>query len=318
MRRRRLSRFSALPRQRTTDIMRFSRTNPVTFPTGLRRPRLAMMSSRTRGVAVAVNAPTGGLPHAAMASPRRRYSGRKSCPQLEIQCASSTTRRETLSRPSASRKPPAPIRSGARYRKRSSPADARIIASRRSSAVISLRTQADGDAAAGEVHRRYQLACAGLDCRLERLVDVADREVHQPVARHLGWNHRLHFLAAGDALTAELEFRVRRLVRTHRLRLWAPAKHLLVEGDRLLDAPRAELGPAERVGIAHRHLTVHRATLPGRDDRATGILEGGHPALVSHVERRRNDLSTRGLYLLGQGVDIIGGDIDRPRGRRVR
>ena len=66
------SRFSALPRQRSTDIVRLSRTNPVTRRTGARSPRLAAMSSRTRGVAVAVKAPTGGRPQAAMASPRRR------------------------------------------------------------------------------------------------------------------------------------------------------------------------------------------------------------------------------------------------------
>jgi hypothetical protein len=61
-----------MPRQRTTDIVRFSRTNPVTRSTGAVSPRLAVMSARTRGVAVAVKAPTGGRPHAAMASPRRR------------------------------------------------------------------------------------------------------------------------------------------------------------------------------------------------------------------------------------------------------
>src|SRR5207253_5072864 len=123
---------------------------------------------------------------------------------------------------------------------------------------------------------------------------------------------------AGDALIAELEFRVWRLDRTHRLRLGAPATHLLIEGDRLLDAPGAELGPAERIGVPHRHRAIHRASLPGRDHRTAGVLKARHPALDSHVEWRCHDLSTRGLYLLGQGVDTVSCDIDRPRGRRVR
>ena len=43
-----------------------------------------MISSRTGGAAVAVNASTGGRPSASIAAPSRRYSGRKSWPHSEM------------------------------------------------------------------------------------------------------------------------------------------------------------------------------------------------------------------------------------------
>src|SRR5207302_743300 len=112
-----------------------------------------------------------------------------------------------------------------------------------------------------------------------------------------------------------LELGIRRLARAHVISLRGPAKHLLIEGDCLVDATRAQFRPPKRVGLAYRHLAVHRATLPGRDDGAAGILEGGHPSLVTDVEWRRHHLPARGLHLLGQAIDIIGGNVDRPRGR---
>lgn len=60
------------------------------------------ISSRTGGEAVAVRARVGGRPSRSSTAPRHRYSGRKSCPQAETQCASSTTKRETAARPSRS------------------------------------------------------------------------------------------------------------------------------------------------------------------------------------------------------------------------
>ncbi len=48
------------------------------------------MSRRTSGVAVAVSARTRSAPSCARARASCWYSGRKSCPQAEMQCASST------------------------------------------------------------------------------------------------------------------------------------------------------------------------------------------------------------------------------------
>lgn len=47
------------------------------------------MSCCTFGVAVAVSAMTGAVPMAFIIGRTLRYSGRKSCPHSEMQCASS-------------------------------------------------------------------------------------------------------------------------------------------------------------------------------------------------------------------------------------
>ena len=64
------------------------------------------------------------------ASARRKYSGRKSCPHWETQCASSTTNRPIRARRSRSRKPGEANRSGATYSSRTWPATARSTARR--------------------------------------------------------------------------------------------------------------------------------------------------------------------------------------------
>src|SRR5207248_4929903 len=57
---------------------------------GRRRPSSSIISLRTSSVAVAVSAIVGGSPSILRTSPSRAYSGRKSCPQVLMQCASST------------------------------------------------------------------------------------------------------------------------------------------------------------------------------------------------------------------------------------
>src|SRR5690606_14985181 len=57
-------------------------------------PKVFWMSSWTFGVAVAVNAITGASPILLMMFFKFRYSGRKSCPHSEIQCASSMAKNE--------------------------------------------------------------------------------------------------------------------------------------------------------------------------------------------------------------------------------
>src|SRR5438128_2188942 len=99
-----------------------------------------------------------------------------------------------------------------------------------------LRVAENRKTAAREFHRRDHLACAGLRGGLERLVDVADREIDQPVARHLGRNHLVHFLPAGNAFAAELELRIWRCIRAHLAGLRGPAEDLLIEGDRLVNS----------------------------------------------------------------------------------
>ena len=63
----------------TTSKYRFGRSNPVTVTAGFRNPSSPTMSRRTRSVAVAVNAPTGGrCGSPAMKSPIPKYDERKS------------------------------------------------------------------------------------------------------------------------------------------------------------------------------------------------------------------------------------------------
>ncbi len=100
---------------------RFRRSNPVTSTAGSRSPSWRTMSVRTSGVAVAVRAATGGFPSASRTAPSRRYEGRKSCPHSETQCASSTARSETWSSARRRWNPSASKRSGATYRRRTSP-----------------------------------------------------------------------------------------------------------------------------------------------------------------------------------------------------
>ena len=59
-------------------------------------PRFFWMSCCTLGVAVAVSAITGALPISFIIGLMRRYSGLKSCPHSEMQCASSTAKNDIL------------------------------------------------------------------------------------------------------------------------------------------------------------------------------------------------------------------------------
>ena len=71
-------------------------TTPMLTIVGWRSPSCLTTSSRTRSVAVAVRASTGGRLSALIAAPRERKAGRKSCPQSDRQCASSTTKRSMV------------------------------------------------------------------------------------------------------------------------------------------------------------------------------------------------------------------------------
>jgi hypothetical protein len=90
-----------------------------------------MMSRRTSAVAVAVRAMVTGQSHCSRTSPRRLYSGRKSCPQEETQWASSTTKSDGLSLGISAEKSPAKNRSGATYSKPSNPASISSMTRRR-------------------------------------------------------------------------------------------------------------------------------------------------------------------------------------------
>ena len=86
-------------------------------------PSLSTMSSRVCGSAVAVRATSGTSGKRSRSCPSATYSGRKSCPHCEMQCASSTRQqRDAAPRPSRSRKPSLTARSGDTYSSSSSPA----------------------------------------------------------------------------------------------------------------------------------------------------------------------------------------------------
>ena len=88
------------------------------------------MSFATCGVAVAVDARMASAPSQRAASASRKYSGRKSCPHWDTQCASSTTNRPIRALRSRSRKPGEANRSGATYNSRTWPDSARSTARR--------------------------------------------------------------------------------------------------------------------------------------------------------------------------------------------
>src|SRR5581483_9240357 len=69
---------------------------------GSRRRSCSMMSWRTRWVALAVNAAIGRSGKASRKRLSKRYSGRKSWPHSEMQCASSMTKKEIGTRLSQS------------------------------------------------------------------------------------------------------------------------------------------------------------------------------------------------------------------------
>ena len=71
------------------------------------------MSAATSGVAVAVEARIASAPSQRAASASRKYSGRKSCPHWDTQCASSTTNRPISACRMRSRNPGEANRSGA-------------------------------------------------------------------------------------------------------------------------------------------------------------------------------------------------------------
>eukprot|EP00955_Chlamydomonas_euryale_P036277 350390-Chlamydomonas_euryale.AAC.2 len=123
-----LSASPGFPLRRDTDSRRLSRAKLATHTCerggGAPPPRpgaapslsFAAISHRTAGVAVAVSAMTGTQGRSARSDPSRRYSGRKSCPHSDTQCASSTASSDSpptdaLSRGSA---PPLPSASSGR------------------------------------------------------------------------------------------------------------------------------------------------------------------------------------------------------------
>ncbi len=99
-----------------TSKYRFGRSNPVTVTMGSFNSSIEAMSSRTRCVAVAVNAATvGRTGNPLMKSLMPRYDERKSCPHWETQCASSTATSEIGTREAKLRNRPVSKRSGATY-----------------------------------------------------------------------------------------------------------------------------------------------------------------------------------------------------------
>ena len=72
-----------------TRYCRFSRSKLPTNSLGFTRPSCRQMSLRTSGAAVAVSAITGADGKHFRSRARSRYSGRKSWPHSEMQCASS-------------------------------------------------------------------------------------------------------------------------------------------------------------------------------------------------------------------------------------
>ena len=76
---------------------RFGRSNERTKTRGARTNSLSAISARVGLSAVAVTAIIWTSGSASATSRRRRYSGRKSWPHCETQCASSMARRSTLS-----------------------------------------------------------------------------------------------------------------------------------------------------------------------------------------------------------------------------
>ncbi len=107
---------------------RFGRSNPVTCTAGLRSPMSRTMSSRTRRVAVAVAATTGGRTgRLATKSAMPWYAGRKSCPHWLTQCASSTATSGTRTPAANARKRWSARRSGATYMRSYQPWEARAI-----------------------------------------------------------------------------------------------------------------------------------------------------------------------------------------------
>jgi hypothetical protein len=99
----------------STRYRRFARSNEATCTAGRRNPSCATTSSRTRAVAVAVNAQNGTSGKRSRNGAMRRYSGRKSWPHSLMQCASSTTKRATSQRSRSPEKPGSVSRSGATY-----------------------------------------------------------------------------------------------------------------------------------------------------------------------------------------------------------
>ena len=106
---------------------------------GLRRASCETMSSRTRRVAVAVNACRAAPEKSSLTCASCRYSGRNSCPHWLMQCASSTATKRTPQVRSRARNPspPSPTRrSGVTYSSRQRPASRSAYTRRRSSGVI--------------------------------------------------------------------------------------------------------------------------------------------------------------------------------------
>src|SRR6185436_1571633 len=145
-------------------------------------------------------------------------------------------------------------------------------------------------------------------------VDILHREIDEPVARHRRWSLRVHLRGAGDALTVDLELRVR-LIRRAR-RAGRPAEYSLVERQDLVDAARVHLGPGEAVRRL-RPKAAHPGGLPAGDECPRRILEDGHPALVADIERRRGDGPAGCLDLGAQRLGVVGADVEHPRGRLV-
>ena len=81
---------SSAPSTSAARSFRFGRAKPLTcWGVSAGRPRRLRISSRTTGVAVAVQASTRALGRSARSPPISRYSGRKSWPHSLMQCASS-------------------------------------------------------------------------------------------------------------------------------------------------------------------------------------------------------------------------------------
>src|SRR5712692_1421294 len=182
----------------------------------------------------------------------------------------------------------------------------------------SLGVGEDRESPTREVRRLEQRLGAKLGRLLVLLVDVRHREVREPVARHLSWDHWIHLHAAGDAFAVDLEFRVLTLALAHVALLRAPSEQLLVEGLGLLEAACVQLGPAISIGLADDQRARHLARLPYADGASGRVLDDGHRALRADSHRLHHHAAAGGVGVYARGRCVSGRDVDLPCGRSVR
>ncbi|MPN00491.1 hypothetical protein SDC9_147686 [bioreactor metagenome] len=107
----------------------FGRSKLLIWIKGSFSPSRRTISSRVVSSAVAVSATNGSVGKRCLSWPSAAYSGRKSCPHCEIQCASSTASSNGFQCARCSRKLSSIRRSGAIYSRRICPVRHPVITS---------------------------------------------------------------------------------------------------------------------------------------------------------------------------------------------